>query len=162
MISVTQLLTPSYKMFLQNLIFRATRVYISIIVWQKQKKLELSLSSSVSSIDTEKYACHISTLYLNLDLVIRRRYFINTSKILSRANSLIANNNIRSVILEIKNDRCKIVKIKYCNNFTSVVSFLISNMTLLILLFAINTSSIFLVKEIFLYQVFEELMYYLF
>ena len=32
-------------------------------------------------------------------------------KILSRANSLIANNNIRSVILEIKNDRYKIVKI---------------------------------------------------
>ena len=33
-------------------------------------------------------------------------------KILSQANSLIANNNnIRNVILEIKNDRCKIVKI---------------------------------------------------
>ena len=32
-------------------------------------------------------------------------------KILSRANSLIANNNTRSVILEIKNDRCKIIKI---------------------------------------------------
>ena len=33
-------------------------------------------------------------------------------KILSQANSLIANNNnIRSVILEIKNGRCKIVKI---------------------------------------------------
>ena len=31
-------------------------------------------------------------------------------KILSRANSFIANNNIRSVKLEIKNDRCKIVK----------------------------------------------------
>ena len=28
-----------------------------------------------------------------------------------RANSLIANNNIRSIILEIKNDRCKIIKI---------------------------------------------------
>ena len=32
-------------------------------------------------------------------------------KILSRANSLIVNKNIRSVILEIKNDSCKIVKI---------------------------------------------------
>ena len=32
-------------------------------------------------------------------------------KILSGANSLIANNNIPSVILEIKNDRSKIVKI---------------------------------------------------
>ena len=32
-------------------------------------------------------------------------------KMLSWANSLIANNNIRSVILEIKNNRCKIVKI---------------------------------------------------
>ena len=29
----------------------------------------------------------------------------------SRANSLTANNNIRSFTLEIKNDRCKIVKI---------------------------------------------------
>ena len=32
-------------------------------------------------------------------------------KILSLANSLIANNNIRNTILEIKNDRSKIVKI---------------------------------------------------
>ena len=32
-------------------------------------------------------------------------------KILSLANSLIANNNIRNIILEIKNDRSKIVKI---------------------------------------------------
>ena len=32
-------------------------------------------------------------------------------KILSLTNTLIANNNIRSVILEIKNDRCKIIKI---------------------------------------------------
>ena len=32
-------------------------------------------------------------------------------KILRRANSLIANNTIRSVILEIKNHKCKIVKI---------------------------------------------------
>ena len=30
---------------------------------------------------------------------------------LSRANSLTVNNNIRSIILEIKNERCKIVKI---------------------------------------------------
>ena len=37
--------------------------------------------------------------------------WINPLKILSRANSLISNNNIRSVILEIKNDRRKIVKI---------------------------------------------------
>ena len=41
-------------------------------------------------------------------------------KILSRANSLIVNNNIRSFILETKNDRCKIVKIVKIN-FTSVV-----------------------------------------
>ena len=32
-------------------------------------------------------------------------------KIISRANSSIPNNNIRSIILEIKNDRCKIIKI---------------------------------------------------
>ena len=32
-------------------------------------------------------------------------------KILRRANSLIANNTIRNVILEIKNHKCKIVKI---------------------------------------------------
>ena len=43
---------------------------------------------------------------------------------------LIANNNIRSAILEIKNDRSEIVKI--------LNSFLISNMMLLILLFAIK------------------------
>ena len=36
---------------------------------------------------------------------------ITSLKILSRANSLIVNKNIRSVILEIKNGRCKIVKI---------------------------------------------------
>ena len=30
---------------------------------------------------------------------------------LCRDNSLIVNNNIRSIILEIKNNRCKIVKI---------------------------------------------------
>ena len=90
-------------------------------------------------------------------------------KILSRANSLIANNNIRRVMLEIKNDRCKIVKILifrslsrehfqskiHFENFLlwkcsrererniSILtifhlSFLISNMTLLILLFAIK------------------------
>ena len=32
-------------------------------------------------------------------------------KILSEANSLIGNNDIRSAMLEIKNDRCKFVKI---------------------------------------------------
>ena len=37
--------------------------------------------------------------------------FATDLKLLSRANSLIANNNIRSAILEIKNNRCKIVKI---------------------------------------------------
>ena len=71
-------------------------------------------------------------------------------KILSRANSLIANNNIRSVILEIKNGRCKIVKMlifpslsrehfqsKWERNSILTIlhlSFLIPNMTLLILL----------------------------
>ena len=69
----------------------------------------------------------------------------------------IANNNIRSIILEIKNDRCKIVKILIFHSlsrehFKSVLGkeneilvltilhllFLISNMMLLILLFAIK------------------------
>ena len=78
-------------------------------------------------------------------------------KTLSHANSLIVNNNIRSVILEIKNDRCKIVKILIFRSlsrehFKSVLGkenkilvltilhllFLISNMMLLILLFAIK------------------------
>ena len=76
---------------------------------------------------------------------------------------MTANNNIRSIILEIKNDRCKIVKIQIFRSLSREhihfhllwkcsrkrernisiltilhVSFLISNMTLLILLFAIN------------------------
>ena len=75
-------------------------------------------------------------------------------KILRRANSLIANNNIRSVILEIKNDRSKTVKILIFPSLSREhsrereqnisiltildLSFLISNMTLLILLFAIR------------------------
>ena len=42
-----------------------------------------------------------------IDIKKRTRYL----KILSGANSLIANNTIPSVILEIKNDRSKIVKI---------------------------------------------------
>ena len=69
---------------------------------------------------------------------------------LSRANSLIVNNNIRSVLLEIKNDRCKIIFREKIFKLTlkcswererniSILtilhqSFLISNMTLLILL----------------------------
>ena len=75
-------------------------------------------------------------------------------KILRRANSLIGNNNIRSVVLEIKNDRSKIVKIlifrslsrehsrKRERNISILtildLSFLISNMMHLILLFAIR------------------------
>ena len=50
---------------------------------------------------------------------------------------MIPNNNIRSVILEIKNDRIKIVKILDILTILDL-SFLISNMTLLILLFAIK------------------------
>ena len=42
-----------------------------------------------------------------LSLMLLRTAIFNYLKILSRANSLIANNNIRSFILEIKNDRCK-------------------------------------------------------
>ena len=65
-------------------------------------------------------------------------------------SNLIGNNNIRSAILEIKNDRCKIVKIlifrslsrEHFQNISILtilyLSFLISNMTLLILLFAIR------------------------
>ena len=67
---------------------------------------------------------------------------------------MIVNNNIRSVILEIKSDRCKVVKIlifrsisRKCSregerNISILkilhLSFLIFNMTLLILLFAIK------------------------
>ena len=40
-------------------------------------------------------------------------------KILSWANCFIANNNIRSVILEIKNGRCKIVKILIFRSLSS-------------------------------------------
>ena len=50
---------------------------------------------------------------------------------------MIPNNNIRSVILEIKNDRIKIVKILDILTILDL-SFLISNMTRLILLFAIK------------------------
>ena len=50
---------------------------------------------------------------------------------------LIANNNIRNVILEIKTTDAKSLKY-YFNDFTSVV--LLSNLTLLILLFAIKLS----------------------
>ena len=55
---------------------------------------------------------------------------------------MIPNNNIRSVILEIKNDRIKIVKILDILTILDL-SFLISNMTLLILLFAIKFPIVF-------------------
>ena len=56
---------------------------------------------------------------------------------------MIPNNNIRSVKLEIKNDRIKIVKILDIVTILDL-SFLISNMTLLILLFAIKFPIVFL------------------
>ena len=55
---------------------------------------------------------------------------------------MIPNNNIRSVILEIKNDRIKIVKILDILTILDL-PFLISNMTLLILLFAIKFPIVF-------------------
>ena len=55
---------------------------------------------------------------------------------------MIPNNNIRSVKLEIKNDRIKIVKILDIVTILDL-SFLISNMTLLILLFAIKFPIVF-------------------
>ena len=55
---------------------------------------------------------------------------------------MIPNNNIRSVKLEIKNDRIKIVKILDILTILDL-SFLISNMTLLILLFAIKFPIVF-------------------
>ena len=55
---------------------------------------------------------------------------------------MIPNNNIRSVILEIKNDRIKIVKILDILTILDL-SFLISNMALLILLFAIKFPIVF-------------------
>ena len=58
-------------------------------------------------------------------------------KCLKYKRRLIANNNIRSVILEIKNDRSKIVKISSILTIL-ILSFLISNITLLILLFGIK------------------------
>ena len=88
-------------------------------------------------------------------LFLAWKWFPRYLKILSLANSLIANNNIRSIILEIKNNRCKIVNTnilfslprtlwKCCRererNISILtilhLSFLISNMMLLILLFA--------------------------
>ena len=42
-------------------------------------------------------------------LFLAWKWFPRYLKILSLANSLIANNNIRSIILEIKNNRCKII-----------------------------------------------------
>ena len=70
-------------------------------------------------------------------------------------HDFFANNNIRSVIVEIKNDRCKIFKILIFRSLSRehfqserelnisiltilYLSFLISNMMLLILLFAIK------------------------
>ena len=55
---------------------------------------------------------------------------------------MIPNNNIRSVKLEIKNDRIKIVKILDILTILDL-PFLISNMTLLILLFAIKFPIVF-------------------
>ena len=55
---------------------------------------------------------------------------------------MIPNNNIRSVKLEIKSDRIKIVKILDIVTILDL-SFLISNMTLLILLFAIKFPIVF-------------------
>ena len=73
---------------------------------------------------------------------------------------MIANNNIRSVILEIKYDRCKIVKILIFHSLFQErernisiltilhLSYLISNMTLLILLFANITFTDQIEKEV--------------
>ena len=55
---------------------------------------------------------------------------------------MIPNNNIRSVKLEIKNDRIKIVKILDILTILDL-PFLISNMTLLILLFTIKFPIVF-------------------
>ena len=63
------------------------------------------------------FAKIVNSFYL---LTVFTKYFIGDNsqvpkyflKILSRANCLIANNNIRSDILEIKKDRCKLVKIE--------------------------------------------------
>ena len=41
-------------------------------------------------------------------LIFVRKAYLKYLKILSQAKSLIANNNIRSVILGIRNDKCKI------------------------------------------------------
>ena len=52
---------------------------------------------------------------------------------ISNVKFLIANNNIRSVILEIKNDRCKIVKIlvfRYQSNYQSDINTDLSNIAI--------------------------------
>ena len=81
-------------------------------------------------------------------------------KTLSRANRLIANSDIRSVILENKTTDVKSLKYYYfvltesINDFTSVV--LISNMVLLVRLFAKKLTNLILIT-MFLFKIQKEL-----
>ena len=96
-----------------------------------------------------EYIFHVS-VNVWLLLGVFQCFLKNVRLLLKDINDLIANNNIRGVILKIKNNRCEIVLILIFRSLSlererniSILtilhlSFLISNMTLLILLFAIK------------------------
>ena len=96
-----------------------------------------------------EYIFHVS-VNVWLLLGVFQCFLKNVRLLLKDINDLIANNNIRGVTLKIKNNRCEIVLILIFRSLSlererniSILtilhlSFLISNMTLLILLFAIK------------------------
>ena len=128
---------------INNNIRRNFPSYLSTIFYSKFQFIKLAIL---------RLKCYIESFY------IKAKIKLEYLKILSWANSLIANNNIRSIILEIKKGRCKIVKIIFCSLSQEHISILtilhllllISNMTLLILLFAIKIGILlqFLVKNL--------------
>ena len=129
---------------INNNIRRNFPSYLSTIFYSKFQFIKLTIL---------RLKCYIESFY------IKAKIKLEYLKILSWANSLIANNNIRSIILEIKKGRCKIVKIIiFCSLSQEHISILtilhllllISNMTLLILLFAIKIGIVlqFLVKNL--------------
>ena len=96
-----------------------------------------------------EYIFHVS-VNVWLLLGVFQCFLKNVRLLLKDISDLIANNNIRSVILKIKNNRCEIVLVLIFRSLSRErernisiltilhLSFLISNMTLLMLLFAIK------------------------